>query len=226
MSEKTAEHKDMFKTTRVADGKRFVAFENIPMEPVIVIGDEYTDERIGAYMTCPTLRDNYDKAAVDSAVGRLIKSVSGGSALTQLFIQQTEEGQGMSLLHAWFGPNLRVYSHSHPAKGDCLYYIIGGEVIMGSKRLGAGSVMFAPKGKSYSVLAGPAGVEFLEFHAANPEADKPMDSINEKTLASVEEIITHNESNKPQWQRPERIGDVAFLQREYDAQQSYDSKPS
>jgi hypothetical protein len=50
---------------------------------------------------------------------------------------------------------------------DCLYFVISGHAVMGSKRLGAGDGFFVPAHTSYAYRAGEEGVEVLEFrHAA------------------------------------------------------------
>jgi len=53
---------------------------------------------------------------------------------------------GMSLVHAWFGPNFPLFRHSHPRFGDCLYYIVAGQAILGSQVLNPGDGFFVPNG--------------------------------------------------------------------------------
>ena len=55
----------------------------------------------------------------------------------------------MNLVHVWFGPNLPLFRHSHPRYGDCLYYVVAGEIILGRRHLGPGSGFFVPNGMPY-----------------------------------------------------------------------------
>lgn len=71
---------------------------------------------------------------------------------------------GFSLLYAWFKSGYILPRHSHSA--DCLYYVLGGELRMGSHVLRKGDGMFIPSGHGYGYEAGPDGVEVLEFRNA------------------------------------------------------------
>jgi len=71
---------------------------------------------------------------------------------------------GMSLVHAWFKSGYVLPFHSHSV--DCLYYIIGGELHMGSHVLKKGDGFFVPADQAYGYEAGPEGVEVLEFRNA------------------------------------------------------------
>jgi quercetin dioxygenase-like cupin family protein len=73
-------------------------------------------------------------------------------------------GGGMSLVYLWFKSGYVLPPHSH--NGDCLYYVIGGELRIGAQLLGKGDGMFVPAGTAYSYEAGPEGVEVLEFRNA------------------------------------------------------------
>ena len=72
--------------------------------------------------------------------------------------------QGMSLVHVWFKSGYVLPFHSHNV--DCLYYVIGGELRMGSHVLGKGDGIFIPADQGYGYEAGPEGVEVLEFRNA------------------------------------------------------------
>lgn len=72
--------------------------------------------------------------------------------------------QGMSLLHVWFKSGYVLPFHSHST--DCLYYVMGGELRMGSHVLRKGDGMFVPADHGYGYEAGPEGVELLEFRNA------------------------------------------------------------
>lgn len=71
---------------------------------------------------------------------------------------------GMSLVYAWFKSHYVLPFHSHDS--DCLYYVIGGELHMGSHVLRKGDGFFIPAGHAYGYQAGAEGVEVLEFRNA------------------------------------------------------------
>ena len=72
--------------------------------------------------------------------------------------------EGMSLVHVWFKSGYVLPFHSHSV--DCLYYVIGGELHMGSHVLKKGDGFFIPANQGYGYEAGPEGVEVLEFRNA------------------------------------------------------------
>ncbi len=72
---------------------------------------------------------------------------------------------GMSLLHVWFKSGYVLPYHSHNV--DCLYYVLGGELRIGSHRLQPGDGFFVPADQAYGYEAGPEGVEVLEFRNAS-----------------------------------------------------------
>jgi mannose-6-phosphate isomerase-like protein (cupin superfamily) len=102
-------------------------------------------------------------AEMDAASGRLVEAgILDGLEITQLFRHGGNDG--FSLVHVWFKPNFHLPRHSHDA--DCLYYVLSGQVIMGSQEIGAGEGFYVPAGQSYGYRAGPGGVEVLEFRHA------------------------------------------------------------
>ena len=77
----------------------------------------------------------------------------------------SEPGEdGFSLLYAWYKSDYLLPRHSH--NSDCLYYVTGGELRIGSHVLRKGDGMFIPKDHAYSYQAGPDGLEVLEFRNA------------------------------------------------------------
>jgi quercetin dioxygenase-like cupin family protein len=86
---------------------------------------------------------------------------SGAKAML-LFKEPGEEG--LSLAYAWFKSGYILPRHSHNA--DCLYYVLAGELHMGSQRLLKGDGVFIPANSAYTYEAGPQGVEVLEFRNA------------------------------------------------------------
>jgi hypothetical protein len=71
---------------------------------------------------------------------------------------------GFSLIRLWFKSGYLLPPHSHD--GDCLYYVIAGELSIGGRVLRKGDGMHIPAHCGYSYEAGPDGVEILEFRNA------------------------------------------------------------
>jgi len=91
-----------------------------------------------------------------------VGDISKGSDVRVLF-REPHEG-GLSLAYAWFKSGYVLPRHSHNA--DCLYYVIAGELKMGTVVLRKGDGMFIPCDAGYTYEAGPDGVEILEFRNA------------------------------------------------------------
>ncbi|HEX7857847.1 MAG TPA: hypothetical protein VF503_29560 [Sphingobium sp.] len=68
---------------------------------------------------------------------------------------------GFSLAHAWLKKDYPLTLHSHDS--DCLYYVVAGNLKIGTEELGAGDSFFVPQGVPYTYRPGPEGVEVLEF---------------------------------------------------------------
>lgn len=91
-------------------------------------------------------------------------SAGGGVARSVMFSDPDgADGDGLSLIWLRFGANYRLPRHSHST--DCLYYVVAGEVQMGSRVLRAGEGFFVAADTTYGYTVGPAGVELLEFRA-------------------------------------------------------------
>ncbi len=99
-----------------------------------------------------------DLSGIAKAVGA---GVQEGSIVRLLFADPVS---GMSLAYAWFKPNYVLPRHSHDA--DCAYYVISGEARLGTETLKAGDGFFVPSGHMYQYVAGPEGVEVMEFRTA------------------------------------------------------------
>ncbi|HEY8385734.1 MAG TPA: hypothetical protein VIK82_05865 [Porticoccaceae bacterium] len=82
---------------------------------------------------------------------------------TRLLFREPGEN-GMSLVYAWFKSGYILPFHTHDS--DCLYYVLAGELRMGSHVLRKGDGMFIPANHGYGYEAGPDGVEILEFRNA------------------------------------------------------------
>jgi hypothetical protein len=89
--------------------------------------------------------------------------LSAGHDARVLFQQGGEDG--MSLVWSWFGPGFPLPRHSHSA--DCLYFVVAGQAVMGSRVVEAGAGFFVPSGAPYAYTAGPEGIEILEFRGAS-----------------------------------------------------------
>ncbi len=161
------------------------------------------------------LAAKYGEAPVRQKIIEMTEALSGGLTSTRLFGQDASPN-GMSLSHVWFGPNFPLFRHSHPRSGDCLYYVVAGEIVLGRRKLGSGSVIFLPSGMPYKFKAGPAGAEVLEFKAGGGDENAPGLRLEEHSLDSIQQLIDDGKAHRHEWQAPERIGDTALRQAEVD----------
>ena len=92
---------------------------------------------------------------------------TGKGTVAKLLYGDPERGEegGMSLVLAKFGAHFHLPRHSHSV--DCLYYVLAGELHMGRRVVKAGDGFFVPAHAPYGYVAGPEGVEVLEFRAAS-----------------------------------------------------------
>lgn len=72
---------------------------------------------------------------------------------------------GFHLTYAWLKKDYPLALHSHDS--DCLYYVIAGDLRMGTETLVAGDSFFVPAGVPYSYRPGENGVEVLEFRTTS-----------------------------------------------------------
>jgi quercetin dioxygenase-like cupin family protein len=111
------------------------------------------------------------------------------NAAAHLTVPFQQEGPGgFSLVTVDFGPGYLLPRHSHDS--DCLYYIVAGSLIMGTRTLGPGDGFFLPADQPYTYRAGPQGVKLLEFrHQASFDIkiyEKDMAAYREKATASMD----------------------------------------
>ena len=211
------EQTEQDKKRYVSERGPFEIWENPSIWPTF--SPEMIDpDQAAAVFEYSPLAEKYGEETVRQKIGEIVKSYGYGTSTTPLFEQKGPNG--MTLVHVWFGPNFPLYRHSHPGLGDCLYYVVAGEVILGRRRLGAGSGFFVPNGMPYTYTAGPAGVEVLEFRAGGGEPDAPGMRLDEHSLDAMQRIIDSATENQPNWRRPKRIGDTAFRQAELDAKKT------
>jgi hypothetical protein len=172
------------------------------------------DEHAASGFDYSALAEKFGENETREKVVEMVKAFTDGTSTTMLFAQGGKNG--MSLAHAWFGANFPLFRHSHPAYGDCLYYVIAGEITLGKRRLKPGSTFFLPNGMPYKYTAGPAGVELLEFRAGGGVKGAPGISLDELSLDALDKLIEGYNENHDKWQHPANIGDVAYQQRELD----------
>ena len=117
----------------------------------------------------PPAPDAMPREGIDESVmaglGKLgAANVQEGQGEKSFVVFEEPGEEGMSLLYIWFKSGYILPRHSHNA--DCLYYVLGGELRIGSHVLRKGDGMFIPKNHGYGYEAGPDGVEVLEFRNA------------------------------------------------------------
>ena len=170
-----------------------------PMEPD-QFSDEVLTDVVGYFDYSGLVDDEHDEASVRASVGDMVRAIAPGNIVTVLFDQGGTEG--MSLVHAWFGPNFPLFRHSHPKLGDCLYYIVAGSAVLGSRVLKPGDGFFVPNGMPYKYRAGPEGVEILEFRAGGGVEDAPVLKLHEASVDSIDRITATAVGLHDQWRRP------------------------
>lgn len=123
---------------------------------------------------------------------------AAGGFETRLLFGTPEEadGGGLSLVWASAGANYPLPRHSHDA--DCLYYIVRGEVRLGSRTVAAGDGFFVPAEAPYGYTAGPEGVELLEFRSVSRFASQ-----GRETPAGWERILQGVRASRHLWTHPQ-----------------------
>jgi mannose-6-phosphate isomerase-like protein (cupin superfamily) len=107
-----------------------------------------------------TVMENHNSPAANAGIAKMMEAgLQNGYELKCLF--KSRDPNGFSLTYAWFKGNYPLPRHTHNT--DCLYYVISGEIHMGSEILRAGDGFFLPADAVYAYRAGPDGVEVLEF---------------------------------------------------------------
>lgn len=109
-------------------------------------------------------REGVDESVMSALAKLQDAGVGEGQGEKNLVLFREPGEQGMSLVYLWFKSGYVLPFHSHDV--DCLYYVIGGELRLGSHVLRKGDGMFVPAGHAYGYEAGPEGVEVLEFRNA------------------------------------------------------------
>ncbi len=109
-------------------------------------------------------REGIDETALAFLAQLTDSGYREGLAEKNLVLFKAPGEEGMSLVYVWFKSGYVLPFHSHDV--DCLYYVLGGELKMGSHVLRKGDGFFVPAGHAYGYEAGPTGVEVLEFRNA------------------------------------------------------------
>ena len=203
------------KGVKVRESERgpFAIWENPEMGQAYEL-DQALAEQVAEGFDFSVLAEKFGEGPAREKLVDMLKAIGPGVSTTMLFSQPGPNG--MSLAHVWFGADFPLFRHSHPRFGDCLYYVIAGEIIVGRRHLGPGSGFFVPNGMPYKYTAGPAGVELLEFRAGGGEAEAPGMKFDEHSLDAVQNLIDRANEARPGWKRPEKIGDTALVQAELD----------
>jgi quercetin dioxygenase-like cupin family protein len=131
-----------------------------------------------------------DRPALDA----LPQFRAGGGSVTKLVFGDPDArgGGGLSLVWVRFAPHYHLPRHSHSV--DCLYYIVSGAIRMGGRSLGPGEGFFVPADAPYGYVAGPDGVELLEFRATSS-----FDSRIRETPAGWSRILDAVRANQERW---------------------------
>jgi quercetin dioxygenase-like cupin family protein len=116
-------------------------------------------------------------------------------------------GPGFALVHAWFKPGYPLPLHSH--SGDCLYFIIGGSLSLGTEQLEAGDGFFVPANAAYTYTPGPDGAEVLEFRHSTMVDFRILTSGAAAFWAKgLQQVLEHREAWKTT-RRPPGVQDAA-----------------
>jgi len=135
---------------------------------------------------------------IANGLDRLGKAgVSAGADVRLLF-----EVPGFSLTYAWFKSGFPLPLHSHEA--DCLYYITGGSLKLGTEHLQKGDGFFVPADTRYTYTPGSHGVEVLEIRHESCNDIK----ITANNPAFWERALQSMAENTARWQsekKPETV---------------------
>lgn len=134
----------------------------------------------------PTMDDAAREALPEFAAAR------GGVAKLLYGDPDGPDDGGPSLVWARFGANYHLPRHSHSV--DCLYYVLAGALRMGNRTIGPGDGFFAPADAPYGYVAGPDGVELLEFRPRSA-----YDSQVHESAAGWSHVLDAARTNRDAW---------------------------
>tara|TARA_B100000029_G_C17222278_1_gene832173 strand:- start:49 stop:714 length:666 start_codon:yes stop_codon:yes gene_type:complete len=153
---------------------------------------------------------NEDADEVCEKLGEMLELAASGSSENRLMRQDEGFENGFRATHVWFGPNFHLFRHSHAA-GDCTYLVMAGELTMGNRTLKAGSTVFVPNQMPYKFVAGPDGVEVVEFRSGGRIPGKAGMRIEETSLKAVQKIIDDYNANSHLWKAPPTFSDTGHV---------------
>ena len=131
---------------------------------------------------------------IQAGMTRLLDAgVEDGSELRVLV-----EVPGFSLTHVWFKSAFPLPRHSHEA--DCLYYVVGGTLRLGTETLHAGDGFFVPANAPYTYTPGADGVELLEIRHGSCSDIKVLAG----SAIFWEKAANIASANRGKWQSEER----------------------
>jgi len=199
----------------VSESRPFELVANPPINKPSSWQNKDMDSAMEDWGMAPLI-EKYGEKKVREKVAEMYKALSGGMVVTRLIgLNQDDRGPNdMAIVHVWIGANYPLFRHAHPASGDSIYYVIAGELMLGSRSLGPGSGFFLPNGMPYKYSGGPDGCELLEIRVGSGIPDTPIIVFRESSLDSIQQIIDKANENRHKWQAPEKIGDTALRQAE------------
>ena len=118
------------KGVKVRESERgpFAIWENPEMGQAYEL-DQALAEQVAEGFDFSALAEKFGEGPAREKLVDMLKAIGPGVSTTMLFSQPGPNG--MSLAHVWFGADFPLFRHSHPRFGDCLYYVIAGEIIVG-----------------------------------------------------------------------------------------------
>lgn len=164
--------------------------KNTPRFSIFRCKDAKTLDESGVMNTLPP----------STAVLQEMRHASSEAAEEGHFTQVLFSQNGVSLAYAWFKSGYPLPRHRHNC--DCLYYIIGGSLRLGTEELGKGDGFFVGEDVPYAYTPGDEGVEVLEFRTAesfNIEllASNPAFWMRFATTKQVKQDAWHSEVAPP-----------------------------
>jgi hypothetical protein len=106
---------------------------------------------------------------------------------SKVIVDQTEEEGGFSVVYLWFKPHFPLFRHRHEV--DCMYTVISGSAVLGNQTLRAGDCFFAGAQAPYGYVAGPEGVEVLEFRHGAQKFSTMFSTNQESRLEEARAVV-------------------------------------
>jgi hypothetical protein len=204
-------------TRRYASPRGSFAIFTAPELPPPPRPEELTDEVLEAMTNSfdysELLDDAHSEAEVRECVKEMNRASVPGIRVGLLFEQGGTNGMSLAFVH--LAPNFELYRHSHPALGDCLYFVMGGSLILGRKTLRPGDGFFIPNRMPYKYRAGSVGVQVLEFRAGHGEVATPMGSpgntkLNEASVDAIHRLARLLTKQHDRWTQWAPIGELHY----------------